>query len=179
MTFVPTCAHHSQWQWVPRCTRHQPCDRHPDCHPHYRPNGTKLRQQERRSRVLCIQPFDKSKLIIFYKYPLTSVNATQQALTGCKTPKKTTAILAVREITKSSSTFSATNTSSNVVWSISTAWYNPNEIKWNLILVPNLVAFISQKEKNVCFFRLSFVNLQRAKDRTHMFDAKYRYVFVV
>ena len=48
--------------------------------------------------------------------------------------------------------FSATNTSSNIVWSISTAWYNPNEIKWNLILVPNLVAFISQKEKNVCFF---------------------------
>ena len=25
----------------------------------------------------------------------------------------------------------------------------------------------------------SFVNLQRAKDGTHMFDAKYRYVFVV
>ena len=24
----------------------------------------------------------------------------------------------------------------------------------------------------------SFVNLQRAKDGTHMFDAKYRYVFV-
>ena len=60
--------------------------------------------------------------------------------------------LSVREITKSSSTFSATNTSSNIVWSISTAWYNPNEIKWNLILLPNLVAFISQKEKNVCFF---------------------------
>ena len=58
----------------------------------------------------------------------------------------------VREITKSSSTFSSTNTSSNIIWSISTAWYNPNEIKWNLILVPNLVAFISQKEKNVCFF---------------------------
>ena len=29
------------------------------------------------------------------------------------------------------------------------------------------------------FFRLSFVNLQRAKDGTDMFDAKYRYVFVV
>ena len=28
-------------------------------------------------------------------------------------------------------------------------------------------------------FQLSFVNLQRAKDDTHMFDAKYRYVFVV
>ena len=27
--------------------------------------------------------------------------------------------------------------------------------------------------------RLSFVNLQRAKDGTSMFDAKYRYVFAV
>ena len=26
-------------------------------------------------------------------------------------------------------------------------------------------------------FRLSFFNLQRAKDDTHVFDAKYRYVF--
>ena len=59
--------------------------------------------------------------------------------------------LSVREITKNGSTFSTTNTSSNIVWSISTAWYNPNGIKWNLILVPNWVAFISQKEKNVFF----------------------------
>ena len=51
-------------------------------------------------------------------------------------------VSAIREITKSSSTFSATNTSSNIVWSISTAWYNPNEINWNLNLVSNLVAFI-------------------------------------
>ena len=58
----------------------------------------------------------------------------------------------------------------------STAWYNPNKIKF---LVQNLVAFISQNEKNVCFFRLSFVNPQRAKDGTHMIDAKCRYVFVV
>ena len=29
--------------------------------------------------------------------------------------------------------------------------------------------------KRLCF-RLSFVNLQRAKDGTHMFDAKYRYM---
>ena len=28
-------------------------------------------------------------------------------------------------------------------------------------------------------FQLSFVNLQREKDETHMFDAKYRFVFVV
>ena len=46
-------------------------------------------------------------------------------------------------------------------------------------LVPNSVAFFSKKEKNVCFFRLTYVNLQRAKDGTHVFDAKYRYVFVV
>ena len=37
----------------------------------------------------------------------------------------------------------------------------------------------TQKDKNVWFFQLSFVNPQRAKDGTHMFDAKYRYVFVV
>ena len=51
--------------------------------------------------------------------------------------------------------------------------------KWNLILVPNLVAFISQKEKKRLIFRLSFVNLQHAKNGTHMFDAKDRYMFVV
>ena len=61
----------------------------------------------------------------------------------------------------------------------STAWYNPNEIKFYLILVPNLVAFIAQKVEKRLFFRLSFVNLQRAKDGIHMFDAKYKYVFVV
>ena len=54
----------------------------------------------------------------------------------------------------------------------STAWYNPNEITF---LVPNVAAFVSQNEKNVWIF----VNLQRAKDGTHVFDAKYRYVFVV
>ena len=47
---------------------------------------------------------------------------------------------------------------------------------WNLFLQPSLVAFISQKR---LVFQLSFVNLQRAKDGTHMFDAKYRYVFIV
>ena len=52
-------------------------------------------------------------------------------------------------------------------------------ILWEIsFLIPNLVAFISQKEKNV-WFLLSFVNLQRAKDGTHVLDAKYRYVFVV
>ena len=28
-------------------------------------------------------------------------------------------------------------------------------------------------------FLLSFANMQRAKDGIHMFDAKYKYVFVV
>ena len=28
-------------------------------------------------------------------------------------------------------------------------------------------------------FQLSFVNMQNAKDGTHMFDTKYRYVYVV
>ena len=44
-------------------------------------------------------------------------------------------------------------------------------------LVPNLVAFISQRRKTFVF--PTFVNLQRAKDGTHVFDAKYRYMFVV
>ena len=43
---------------------------------------------------------------------------------------------------------------------------------WNLI--------IGTKFGNIYLvFRLSFVNLQCAKDGIHMFDAKYRYVFVV
>ena len=38
--------------------------------------------------------------------------------------------------------------------------------------------YLAKGEKRLVF-RLSFVNLQRAKDGTHMFDAKYRYVFAV
>ena len=45
-------------------------------------------------------------------------------------------------------------------------------------LLPNSVTFISEKEKKRLVFRLLFVNLQRAKDDTHVYDAKYRYVFV-
>ena len=56
--------------------------------------------------------------------------------------------LSVREITKSSSTFFATNISSNTVWLLQLH----NTIQQNHILVPNLVAFISQNEKNVYFF---------------------------
>ena len=86
-------------------------------------------------------------------FTIGSVNSWRHVITRTNTDVFLIGpLLAVREITKSSSTFSATNTSSNIVWSISTAWYNPNEIKWNSILVPHLVAFISQKEKNVCFF---------------------------
>ena len=36
----------------------------------------------------------------------------------------------------------------------------------------------AKREKRLVF-RLSFVNLLRAKDGTHVFDVKYRYVFVV
>ena len=46
-------------------------------------------------------------------------------------------------------------------------------------LVPNLVAFISQKREKRLVCRLSLFNLQRAKDGTHVFDANCRYVFVV
>ena len=82
---------------------------------------------------------------------------------------------AVREITKSSSTFSATNTISNIVWFLQLhdtiqmksnyAWINYNHdniairshiviynFVWNFILVPNLVAYILRKGKNVWFF---------------------------
>ena len=35
--------------------------------------------------------------------------------------------------------------------------------------------YLAKWEKRLVF-RIAFVNLQRAKDGTHMFDAKYRYV---
>ena len=38
--------------------------------------------------------------------------------------------------------------------------------------------YLTKGQKRLVF-QLSFVNLQRAKDGTHMFDAKYRYFFVV
>ena len=56
----------------------------------------------------------------------------------------------------------------------STAWYNPNEINFGTKFSS---IFLSKWDKRLVF-RLSFVNLQRAKDGTHMFDAKYRYVCV-
>ena len=38
--------------------------------------------------------------------------------------------------------------------------------------------YFKKVEKRL-FFLLSFVNLQRAKDGIYMFDAKYKYAFVV
>ena len=38
--------------------------------------------------------------------------------------------------------------------------------------------YLTKVEKRLVF-RLSFVILQRAKDSIHMFDAKYKYEFVV
>ena len=46
---------------------------------------------------------------------------------------------------------------------------------WNLIFGS---IYLTKRQKRLVF-QLSFVNLQRAKDGTHVFDAKYRYVFVV
>ena len=51
-------------------------------------------------------------------------------------------------ITKSSSTFSVANIGSNIVWLLQL--HDPIQTK--SILVPNLVAFISQNKKNVWFF---------------------------
>ena len=107
----------------------------------------------------------------------------------------------VREITKSSSTFPATNISSNMVWlrqlydtiqMISNyTWINYNHDKItlrshriyycvrSLIFDAKFSSIYLAKGEKCLFFRLSFVNLRRAKDGTHMFHAKYRYMFVV
>ena len=108
----------------------------------------------------------------------------------------------VREITKSSSTFSATNISSNIAGFLQLhdtiqmksnhkqINYRHDDIAinshimidnfvWNLIFVTKFSSIYLAKGEKRLVFRQSFVNLQRAKDGTHMFDAKYRYVFVV
>ena len=107
----------------------------------------------------------------------------------------------VREITKSSSTFSATIISSNIVWFLQLhdtiqmksnyTWINYNhdnidiwshimiyDFVWNFIFGTNFISIYLVKVEKRLFFLLSFVHLQRAKDGTHVFDAKYRYVFV-
>ena len=84
-------------------------------------------------------------------------------------------LLSVREITKCSSTFSATNISSNIVWLLQL--HDTIQTKTNFGTKFSSI-YLAKWEKHL-FFRLSFVNLQRAKDYARMFDAKYRYVFVV
>ena len=81
----------------------------------------------------------------------------------------------VREITKSSSTFSATNISSNIVWLFQL--HDTIQTKSNFGTKFGSIYLVKWEKRLV--FRLSLVNLQRAKDGSHMFDAKYRYVFVV
>ena len=49
----------------------------------------------------------------------------------------------------------------------------------NLIFATKFNSIYLAKGEKRLVFRLSFVNQLRAKDGTHMFDAKYRYVFVV
>ena len=106
--------------------------------------------------------------------------------------------LAVREITKSSSTFSATNINSNIKWLLQPYdtirmksdyrrinYYHDNIARRSHIMICNSVSkyfgtkfssiYLAKGEKWLGF-RLSFVNLQRAKDGTHVFDAKCRYV---
>ena len=54
-----------------------------------------------------------------------------------------------------------------------------NNSIWNLIFATKFSSIFLAKGEKLLFFRLSFVNLQRAQDGTYVFDAKYRYVFVV
>ena len=49
---------------------------------------------------------------------------------------------------------------------------------YNLIFATKFNSIYLAKGQKRLVFQLSFVNLQRAKDETHMFDAKYRYVFI-
>ena len=47
---------------------------------------------------------------------------------------------------------------------------------WNLFFATKFSSIYLAKGEKRLGFKLSFVNLQRAKDNNHMFDAKYRYV---
>ena len=49
----------------------------------------------------------------------------------------------------------------------------------NLIYATKFSSTYLTKGQKRLVFQLSSVSLQRAKDVTHMYDAKYRYVFVV
>ena len=50
---------------------------------------------------------------------------------------------------------------------------------WNLFFATKFSCIYLAKGQKRLAFQISSVDLQRAKDGTHMFDAKYRYVFVV
>ena len=50
---------------------------------------------------------------------------------------------------------------------------------YNLIFATKFSSIYLAKGQKRLVFQPSCVYLQRAKDETHMFDAKYRYVFVV
>ena len=82
----------------------------------------------------------------------------------------TSTILAVREITKSSSTFSATNIVSYIVWLLQL--HDTIQTKSQIGTKFSSI-YLAKWKKKVLFFLPSFVNLQRAKDGTLMFDAKY------
>ena len=83
--------------------------------------------------------------------------------------------LSVREITKSSNTFSATNISRNIVRLLQL--HDTIQMKSNFGTKFSSI-YLVKVEKHLDF-RLSFVTLQRAKDGTHMFDAKHEYMSVV
>ena len=87
--------------------------------------------------------------------------------------------LSVREITKSSDTFSATNINSNIVWLFQLHDTIQMKSNYTWINYNHLYSIYRAKGEKCLFFRLPFVDLQLAKDVTHMFDAKYRYVLVV
>ena len=50
---------------------------------------------------------------------------------------------------------------------------------YNSIFATKFSSIYLVKGQKRLVFQLSFANLQRAKDETHMSDTKYRYVFVV
>ena len=81
-------------------------------------------------------------------------------------------IWAVREIT-SNSTFYVTNISINIVF-----FPLHDNFVWHFVSVTKFSSIYLAKWVKRLVFRLSFVNLQLAKDGTHVINAKYRYVFV-
>ena len=102
--------------------------------------------------------------------PLSETNMVRLPTHVCVTRSQ----WAVREITKSSSTFSATKISSNIVWLLKL--HDTIQTKSNFGTKFSSI-YLAKWEKRL-FFRLSFVTMQRTKDVTNMFDAKHRCMFV-